>query len=426
MPSFICKVMTPQGQITKVKMTEVDKITCLKKLKRNGMTPIEVRRTLVMYKPKSKASAAIYLKRKHSIKLGSIEIKLSNKVTLSEIRTFTEQFYFLRKSKFTIKHALTTIIKTTENENLRKILQDILKNVEDGQYIYITMEEYDSIFPLVYINLIKNGEITGFLDEALEHAITYLEAEEELKYKIKQKIMPNVVAFIGIIILLFTSIVIGIPLLQNLFVSAGGLVTLPKITIIVSKVCTFIVKRWYITFSILLILIGAFIQYISTDKGNYKIDKLKYTNAIWGKVWYFLDFSRLMRCIIINLENKMRIQDALEVSKNVVNNTYMLETIEASISNAFFGKSWIEPFEEQKFLSPIIIEMLKKETNSKKFEAMNKSIEYLDLQIEKEIEKLLKRLSRISYAIVGITLLLFVGIILIPCLSIYLGSFLFI
>ena len=39
MQNFICKVRTPQGQIIKIKLTEEDKISCLKKLKRNGMTP---------------------------------------------------------------------------------------------------------------------------------------------------------------------------------------------------------------------------------------------------------------------------------------------------------------------------------------------------------------------------------------------------
>ncbi len=42
MSKFICKVITPQGQIVKLKMTENDKITCLKKLKKNGMTPISI------------------------------------------------------------------------------------------------------------------------------------------------------------------------------------------------------------------------------------------------------------------------------------------------------------------------------------------------------------------------------------------------
>ena len=42
MTTFICKVMTPQGQVVKIKLQEKDKITCLKKIKKNGMTPISV------------------------------------------------------------------------------------------------------------------------------------------------------------------------------------------------------------------------------------------------------------------------------------------------------------------------------------------------------------------------------------------------
>ena len=41
---------------------------------------------------------------------------------------------------------------------------------------------------------------------------------------------------------------------------------------------------------------------------------------IFGKLIYLLDFSRLMKAMLLNLENGMRIQEALDVSKNVINN----------------------------------------------------------------------------------------------------------
>ena len=43
----------------------------------------------------------------------------------------------------------------------------------------------------------------------------------------------------------------------------------------------------------------------------------------------------------------MRIQEAIEVSKNVVKNYVMLSIIETSINNILIGTSWIEPFEKQ-------------------------------------------------------------------------------
>ena len=42
MTTFICKVMTPQGQVVKIKLKEKDKIACMKRIKKNGMTPISI------------------------------------------------------------------------------------------------------------------------------------------------------------------------------------------------------------------------------------------------------------------------------------------------------------------------------------------------------------------------------------------------
>ena len=61
MQNFICKVLTPQGQIVKIKMTEEDKITCLKKLKKNGMTPISVESSTEFSKTKSPKYQLIFI-----------------------------------------------------------------------------------------------------------------------------------------------------------------------------------------------------------------------------------------------------------------------------------------------------------------------------------------------------------------------------
>ncbi len=42
MTTFICKVVTEQGQIVKIKLKEKDKIACIKRIKKNGMTPISI------------------------------------------------------------------------------------------------------------------------------------------------------------------------------------------------------------------------------------------------------------------------------------------------------------------------------------------------------------------------------------------------
>ena len=192
--SFICKVLTPQGQVVKIKMTENDKIECLKKLKRNGMTPISIKHSLSKFKSLEKGTAKIYSKRKN-VKKNNIIIQLSNRVSTQEIKVFTQDFYMLKKSNFTSEHALKTIISNTKNLELKRVLNIMLKSIQKGIPLYKTMEEYKNIFPLEYTYLIKMGELTGKLEVSLEYVIKYLDNEEKLKSRINKILIPNIIMY---------------------------------------------------------------------------------------------------------------------------------------------------------------------------------------------------------------------------------------
>src|SRR5699024_10031764 len=99
--------------------------------------------------------------------------------------------------------------------------------------------------------------------------------------------------------------------------------------------------------------------YIHTPKGKYNFDYFKYKMPVFGSLIYALDFSRLMRAMLLNLQNGMRIQEALEVSKSVAKNYVMLSMIETSIYNNLIGRSWIEPFESSWLSSTMETEMIK-------------------------------------------------------------------
>ena len=86
----------------------------------------------------------------------------AQKITRRDIVVFTQNFYLLKKANFNNVHALSTIIETTENTSLKAVLEDILLGVEAGDYMYVTMEYYSNVFPPIYINMIKVGELSRF------------------------------------------------------------------------------------------------------------------------------------------------------------------------------------------------------------------------------------------------------------------------
>ena len=146
---------------------------------------------------------------------------------------------------------------------------------------------------------------------------------------------------------------------------------------------------------------------------------------IFGQLIFALDFSRLMKAMLLNLKNGMRIQESLEISKNVVQNYVMLSIIETSLNNIIIGESWIEPFERSGLAKSMITEMLKIGMQTDLSEMMEKLVEYMEIDIDNIMDKIMKVLPELVYAIVGVVLIFFVIVVLVPCINSYMGNFLF-
>lgn len=225
--------------------------------------------------------------------------------------------------------------------------------------------------------------------------------------------------------MLIVGTIVVIPIIQNVFDSVGTEEKLPDITIWFSNFLDNLTQIWYVPVAIILAIAGVIAFYINTPKGKYNWHYFKYTMPIFGQLIYALDFSRFMRAVLLNVENGMRIQDALEVSKSVVHNYVLLSIIETSINNILVGQSWIEPFEKSGLSTPMITEMLKIGMQTDLAEMMKKLVEYMQIDMDNIMEKIMKALPQLVYSIVGVLLIFFVLVVLVPLIQVYMGSFLF-
>ena len=240
MPVYVYRAVTDKGLVVKNKVEEANKQALVKRLKNNGITPIEIMQVAYKGRGQTKKKKNVndiqeiiknvnttQVGRSPSIKqLSSIE-----KVTVRDIIIFTENFYLLKKANFNNIHALSTIIQSTENITLKGILEDILAGVEAGEYMYTTMEYYSDIFPFIYVNMVKVGELSGSLTNSLGQAVKYLEDNERITKRIKGIIIPNVIQFVVILALLIGGTLFAIPQIQNLFDEIQTEATLPAITL---------------------------------------------------------------------------------------------------------------------------------------------------------------------------------------------------
>lgn len=264
----------------------------------------------------------------------------------------------------------------------------------------------------------------GSLTRALEQAIKYLDENAALTKRIKDILVPNLIQFGVLLLLLFVGTLVAIPAIQNVFDQVGSQEQLPAVTLWFKGVLDNLVKFWYIPVMIIIGIILAIYLYIRTPQGKYNYHYFKYKMPVFGPLIYAIDFSRLIKAILLNIRNGMRIQEALETSKSISNNLVMLSLIESSINNILIGQSWIEPFEQSGLSSPMITEMLKIGMQTDLAEMMEKLLEYMEIDIDNIMKRIMKVLPQIVYIIVGILLIFVTIVVLVPMIQVYMGTWL--
>ena len=440
MPLYNYTAVDKNGIVFKNKVREKSKQILIIKLKNNGITPIKVRQatfdnTKTAKRNQTNIEDLMKIASNISETEKANEVKFSDKakraiarqrkIEVRDIIVFTNQFYLLKKANFNNIQALETLIKACENITLSHILEEMLANIEDGNYMYQTMELYPDVFPYIYISLIKVGETSGSLEESLKHAVKYMETSTALSKKIKGMLIPSIIQFVVLIIVLNIGTLYVIPLIQNVYSSMGSHAQLPWYSLAFQRFLLWYKNIWYIP----LLFIGAIAAEIflkaQTPEGRYKWDLFLYKMPLFGPLNFAIDFSRVCNAMLLNLKNGQRIQDALESAKNVTNNYVMISIIETAINNVVIGESWVDPFERSGLTNSMMTEMLKVGMQTDLSEMMDKLVEYMNYDIDIIIDRIVKVLPQILYIIIGIMLIFVTLVVLVPSIQVYMGGWIF-
>lgn len=438
MPSYKYRVLFEDGKLGRGRIMALNKSLAIDSLKKDGTQPILVKRM----KDKNKYRRPDYDKliredrklkikqsRKASVKdlnlkdLRKAEITLFNHVSAKDLIIFSNNLYILKKAKFNNVQALEAVHEGTENKYFKSVIEDILIGVQAGERMYTIMEAYPKVFPTMYINFVKVGEESGTLDTALLYARDYIESSTKLSKRIRSAVIPRVLQFFGIMFMMFAALIVGVPILQDVYDMFNSTQEIPAATMMGLKVAEWFMANWYFLVAGIGILFLIFFAYIHTPKGRYNWDKFVMTIPVIGPLNVNITISKFFQAMLLNLKNGMRIQESLDVSRNVTKNYYFLSVIESAKINALSGKSWLEPFQEKGIFKPMVSEMIEVGMKTDLAEMMEKVNEYILMEIDEAIARFVKWLPEITYLFVGIALIFFVITVVVPIIDVYMGGF---
>lgn len=445
MPKYRYRALSSIGKVVTGTMDDESAQKVKERLKGNGFKPISVEKSKLLSavstrkvkKNKTTSSAVTKYTRDKLIeqqkkrqKKGlqkdiTFDFSFLKRATKRDVFTFTQSLFLLKRANFTNVRAFATLLENTENPAMRDIIEDILNGVESGEYIYSTMEYYNNLFPDIYIATVKVGELSGSLTNALLQAMNYLEDSEKTSKAIRKALLGPLLSAGGMLIGTVIGILVGVPMLENLYGSMGLTDQIPASTLAASRFIKSAISHWYITVMVIAGLITAFIMWKSSIRGQYQWDMFKIKMPIFGGLILRLSIQKFFKAMQLNLANNAKLQDALDISKDTVKNYVLLSVVESAQENLGQGESWIEPFERLPNIPNMVLEMLRIGMETDINEMVDKIVEYISDDINITIEKVVKILPQISTAIMGIVLITFVILVLSPIMEVYMGSFLF-
>ena len=172
-----------------------------------------------------------------------LSFKIGTGISTKDIVIFTRQFATMINAGLPLVQSLDILAEQTENQYLRKSIQDVLYDVESGHTLADAMGKHPRVFTELYVNMVAAGEAGGILDIILLRLATFLEKNDALIRKIKGAMIYPAVIFAVAISAVAILLIFVIPTFQQMFDAAG--IALPLPTRIVIAMSAFLQGYWW-------------------------------------------------------------------------------------------------------------------------------------------------------------------------------------
>jgi type IV pilus assembly protein PilC len=250
---------------------------------------------------------------------------LFERVTGREIVMISRQLAMMAESKISIVESLQTLSKQLEKRTLREKILSVSNKVEGGMSFSKALSQYPEIFSDFYVNMVKSGEESGKVSEALSSLADHIEREYVFQQKVKGAMFYPLfilVIFLGIMIFLF---VVIMPELTEMLLDAGEDLPLP--TKIIMGFSDFLVENGWIVIVAVYSTIVFSIKFFTTNQGKELLDKAFIKAPVLKEFFQKIYTIRFSTSFASLTTAGVPIVKSLQISADIVQNLVYREAV---------------------------------------------------------------------------------------------------
>jgi len=372
-----------QGRIQNGEIEAPNEAAVSSKLRSMGLAPISI-----------DAVRASALKRE--IKIPG----LTDKISLKDISILSRQLATMIQAGLSIIRALNILAEQTENAALGKVVLDVRSDVETGVSLSQAIGRHPTVFPPLMINMIRAGEVGGFLDSVLLSIAENFESEVKLRNKVKSAMAYPVVVFVIAIVAVVGMLLFIVPVFANMFATLGG--ELPPLTAALVAISDFLKVG-----TIPMIIVGFGVSVFWTRNKNKKefrekVEPLYLKLPVFGGLIQKIAISRFTRNFGAMIRAGVPILQALDIVGEASGNVVIEHAANDVRESVRTGNTLAGPLAEHAVFPAMVVQMISVGEDTGALDTMlDKIADFYDQEVESTTDALTSLIEPLMIGVLG-------------------------
>ncbi|MCL0071987.1 type II secretion system F family protein, partial [Peptococcaceae bacterium] len=249
--------------------------------------------------------------------------------------------------------SLSVLEQQATNRGLKKLIGAIRNDVEAGWPLSAALEKFPKKFPRLVTSIIKTGEASGLLDEAMNQVVSYMEASTALRRQVLTAFFyPSIVLVVTIGVVFFMTGFV-IPKIMPFIQMQGGQV--PWNTQLLMDISSYVQENLgNIALGMLVSVILLAVLYKIPFTGAL-IDRYKMVLPVFGGIFQCGIMAHFSKTLHLLLSSGLPIIEALRATAETISNRAVRQTLTAMSEAVLGGLNLSETMKKAGILFPPLV-----------------------------------------------------------------------
>ena len=347
-------------------------------------------------------------------------------IDMRELSIFSRQFATLVASGMPMLRSLHTLEEQTQDERIKAAIGGIRADVEAGSSLEQAMERHPEVFNRLYRAMVRSGEQSGQLEDALDRIAYQVEKSDSLRRQVKSAMMYPALIFGFAMVVLVAIVAFVIPTFVGIFEEIGEenpaeKSPLPLPTRICVGASDLITGYWYILFPGIIVAFVLFFKWKRTEGGKDVWDRfiLRLPMKI-GDVIQKVALARWSRTFAGAVSAGVPMLQAIKLTGETSGNIVLERAMEEMYASVKRGGSLAGPIQRDAIFPPMVGHMVAVGEETGQLEHMlSKIADFYEAEVDAKVKALTSLIEPIMIVFVGGIVGFIVIAMYLPIFSLY-------